>query len=92
MKITSIRIQQKFSKGDVVALATITIDRYLTICNIKVIRDSNSKLIDVPAYTDEYGDVHAADEIIDDLRKAVKIAYSNYMAEHDLHDLINKRW
>ena len=87
MKITSIRIQQKFSKGDIVALAKIEIDHYLTICDIKVIRDSNSKLIDVPAYTDENGDVHANDEIIG----AVKIAYSNYMAEHNLRDLINKR-
>ncbi len=95
MKITSIRIQQKFSKGDIVALATIEIDHYFIICDIKVIRDSNSKLIDVPAYTDENGDhtmvVMSDNELIKNLGQAIMAAYNDFVKGLALQKAINKK-
>ncbi len=87
MKITSVRIQEKFSKGAIVALATITIDDCLVIRNVKIIM-TNSTLIDLPVCTDEDGEhtiiYMTDDDLANDMGKTVMAAYENYMAEHDL--------
>ena len=88
MKITKAEIQEIFSEGEIMALATITIDDCLMIRNFRIIKMPNGTLIGMPTFTDEKGDhtivLLADDELTYDLGQAIITAYNSFVKELDL--------